>query len=52
LALVVIGGGAVLLLSRWPFARDVVVKALEEKFSSMVEVKAFHGTYLPPGCVA
>lgn len=52
LALVVIGGAAVLLLSRWPFTRDIVVRALEEKFSSTVEVKAFHGTYFPPGCIA
>jgi hypothetical protein len=52
LALVVIGGAAVLLLSRWPFTRDVVVRALQEKFSSTVEVKAFRGTYFPPGCIA
>jgi hypothetical protein len=52
LALVVIGGAAVLLLSRWPFTRDIVVSALQEKFSSTVEVKVFHGTYFPPGCIA
>ena len=52
LALVVIGGAVVLLLSRWPFTRDIVVRALQEKFSSTVEVKVFHGTYFPPGCVA
>jgi len=52
LALIVIGGAAVLLLSRWPFTHDVVVKALQEKFSSTVEAKAFHGTYFPPGCIA
>jgi hypothetical protein len=52
LALAVIGGAAVLLLSRWPFTRDIVVRALQKKFSSTVEVKAFHGTYFPPGCVA
>ena len=52
LALVVICGGTMLLLSHWPFTRDVVVKALQETFSSTVEVKAFHGTYFPPGCIA
>jgi hypothetical protein len=52
LVLVVIGGAAVLLLSRWPFTRDIVVRALQDKFSSAVEVKTFHGTYFPPGCVA
>jgi hypothetical protein len=51
-ALVLIGGAVVLLLSRWPFTRDIVVKALQQKFSSTVEVKTFHGTYFPPGCVA
>jgi hypothetical protein len=51
-ALVVIGSAGVLLLSWWPFTRDIVVKALQDKFSSTVEVKAFHGTYFPPGCVA
>ena len=52
LALVVIGGAAVLLLNRWPFTRDVVVKALQGKFSSTVEMIAFRGTYFPPGCIA
>ena len=52
LALVVIGGAAGLLLSHWPFTRNAVVSALQEKFSSTVEVKAFHGTYFPPGCIA
>jgi hypothetical protein len=53
LALVVIGGAAVtVVLNRWPFTRDNVVKALQEKFSSTIEVKAFHTTYFPPGCIA
>jgi hypothetical protein len=52
LALVVIGGVAMLLLSRWPFTRGAVVSALQQKFSSTVELKAFHGTYFPPGCIA
>jgi hypothetical protein len=52
LALVVMGGAAMLLLSRWPFTRGAVVSALQQKFSSTVEVKAFHGTYFPPGCIA
>jgi hypothetical protein len=52
LALVLIGCAVVLMLSRWPFTRDIVIKALQQKFSSTVEVKKFHGTYFPPGCVA
>ena len=52
LAVVVIGGAAVLVASRWPFTRDTIVRALQEKFSSTVELKTFHGTYFTPGCVA
>lgn len=52
LALVVIGGAAVLMASRWPFTRDNMVTALEKKFSSTVEVKTFHVTYFTPGFVA
>ena len=52
LALVVIGGAAVLLLSHWPFTQGTIVMALQTKFSSTVEVKAFRGTYFPPGCIA
>jgi len=52
LALVSIGGAAVLMVSRWPFTRDIIVRALQEKFSSTVEVKTFHGTYFTPGCIA
>jgi len=52
LALVVIGGAAVLVASHWPFTRDTVVRALQEKFSSTVELKTFHATYFRPGRVA
>ena len=52
LAVVVIGGAAVLVASRWPFTRDTVVRALQEEFSSTVESKTFHRTYFTPGCVA
>jgi len=51
LAIVVIGGAAVFLIFRWPFRQDTVVKALQEKFSSTVAVKAFHATYFTPGCI-
>jgi hypothetical protein len=52
LAVVVIGGAAVLVASHWPFTRDTIVRALQEKFSSTVELKTFHATYFTPGCVA
>ena len=52
LVLLVIGGAAVLVASRWPFTRDTIVRTLQEKFSSTVELKTFQATYLTPGCVA
>ena len=52
LALVVTACGAVLVASRWPFTRDSIVRTLQEKFSSTVGLKRFHGTYFTPGCVA
>jgi len=52
LALVVIGGAALLVSSHWPFTRDTIVRTLQEKFSSTVELKTFHATYFTPGCVA
>ncbi len=50
--LFVIVGATVLVSSHWPFTRQTIVRALQEKFSSTVELKAFHGTYFTPGCVA
>ena len=52
LAFVVIGSAAWLVASRWPFTRDTVVRALQEKFVSTVEFKTFYGTYFTPGCIA
>ena len=52
LAFVVIGSAALLVASRWPFTRDTVVRALQEKFASTVEFKTFYGTYFTPGCIA
>ena len=52
LALIVIGAAAVLVASHWPFTRDTIVRTLQEKFSSTVELKAFHATYFTSGCIA
>ena len=52
LAVVLICGAVVLMVSRWPFTHDSIVTALEKKFSSIVEVKTFHVTYFTPGFVA
>ena len=52
LALVVIGGAVVVVAKRWPFTRDTIVRTLQERFSSTVEVQTFHATYFTPGCIA
>jgi hypothetical protein len=52
LMFVVICSAALLVASRWPFTRDTVLRALQEKFASTVEFKTFYGTYFTPGCVA
>ncbi|MFI5097353.1 MAG: hypothetical protein ACHQT6_05195 [Candidatus Acidiferrales bacterium] len=52
LAVVVMGCAVVLVASRWPFARNTIVRTLQEKFSSTIGLKAFHRTYFTPGCVA
>jgi hypothetical protein len=36
LTFVVIGSIALLVASRWPFTRDTVLRALQEKFASTV----------------
>jgi hypothetical protein len=51
LAFVVIGSATLSVASRWPFTRDTVVRALQEKFASTVKFKAFYGTYFTPGCI-
>src|ERR1700730_13498702 len=52
LTFVVIASAALLVASRWPFTRDTVLRALQEKFASTVEFKTFYGTYFTPGCIA
>ena len=52
LALVAIGVAIAWLSIDWPFTRDTIVSALQNKFSSDVELKSFHVTYFAPGCVA
>jgi AsmA-like C-terminal region len=45
-------GLVVLLVIRWPFRQEAVLKALEEASLTRVNSRAFHGTYFPhPGCV-
>jgi hypothetical protein len=42
----------VVLVWRWPFSREAVLKELEDASQSKVDVSTFHGMYFPrPGCV-
>ena len=42
----------VVLVWRWPFSREAVLKDLQDASLSKVDIGAFHGTYFPrPGCV-
>jgi hypothetical protein len=49
--IVVLGIAGVVIATHWPFTRESVVQALEQTFSSTVEVKSFRVTYFAPGCV-
>jgi len=49
---VAVVGALIFVLANWPFKRDNVAKALGQTFASTVDIKQFHNTYFPPGCVA
>jgi len=42
----------VVLISHWPFTREAVIDALQERSGRIVEIQSFHKTYFPPGSVA
>jgi hypothetical protein len=48
---VALGIAGVLIATHWPFTQTSVIEALEQTFSSTVEVKTFRVTYFAPGCV-
>src|ERR1700682_5937496 len=50
--IVAVGVALIFVMAKWPFKRDNVAKALGRSFNSTVEIKQFHSTYFPPGCVA
>ena len=41
----------ILLIRHWPFTQAAVLEDLREAGDSQVQVRAFHKTYFPPGCV-
>jgi AsmA-like protein len=42
----------ILLVRNWPFTRQAVTAALQDRFARTVEIRNFRSTYFPPGCVA
>jgi len=51
LVAVILGGMAILIIRNWPFTRQAVTVALQDRFARTVEMRSFRGTYFPPGCV-
>jgi len=48
---VIFGGATILLIRNWPFTRQAVTTALQDRFARTVEIRSFRTTYFPPGCV-
>jgi hypothetical protein len=49
---VIFGGATILLVRNWPFTRQAVTAALQDRFARTVEICNFRTTYFPPGCIA
>src|SRR5712692_4058791 len=47
-----IGVVAIQLVRNWPFTRQAVTVALQDRFARTVEIRNFRGTYFPPGFIA
>jgi hypothetical protein len=46
------GVAVILLIKNWPFTQQAVTAALRDRFARPVQIRSFHKTYFPPGCVA
>ena len=49
---VILGGVIILLVRNWPFTRQAVTVALQDRFARTLEIRNFRSTYFPPGCIA
>jgi hypothetical protein len=47
-----LGVGAIQLVRNWPFTRQAVTVALQDRFARTVEIRNFRDTYFPPGFIA
>lgn len=52
LGAVIFGGVTILLVRNWPFTRQAVTIALQDRFARTVEIRNIRLTYFPPGFVA
>ena len=52
LAVVAVVISVTFLVRNWPFTKQAVTQALQDRFARQVEIREFHRTYFPPGCVA
>src|SRR5579864_1479619 len=48
----IFGVATILLVLKWPFTRQAVTVALQDRFARAVEIRNFRSTYFPPGCTA
>ncbi len=52
LAVVGVFVAAAFLVHNWPFTKQAVTQALQDRFARQVQIREFHLTYFPPGCIA
>ena len=43
---------AIRVILEWPFTREAVTVALQDRFARTVEIRNFRSTYFPPGFIA
>jgi len=48
----IFGVATILIVRNWPFTRQAVTVALQDRFARTVEIRSFRSTYFPPGCIA
>jgi hypothetical protein len=52
IVVIAIGIVGIQLVRKWPFTRQAVTVALQDRFARTVEIRNFRGTYFPPGFIA
>jgi len=52
LVVIFLGVLAIRVIRKWPFTREAVTVALQDRFARAVEIRNFRSTYFPPGFIA